>query len=356
MNKESIGTFRVAATYIGTVVGAGFASGQEVLQFFSFFGAWGAIGLALVTVLFIYFGVVIMDLGRGVSARSHLEVIRHSGGKVLGGIIDAIISFFLFGSLTTMIAGTGALFVQEFHLPGLLGCGLMAILTAITVLTGIRGVINSISIVVPFLIAAVVGTCVFAMMQTPPDFHATMYPAATSGIITNWFMASILYVSYNTLVSVAVLGPLGVHARNKKTISRGALLGGLGLGVAAFLIYLALSGNLSMLSRVEVPMLYLAGSVSSVLQIAYAVVLAAEIYTTAVGSLYGFAARFTDTKKSPAQGSWIIIIVTVAAFWASQLGFSNLVRYLYPIAGYGGLLLLAILVYCRIKYRRTTKA
>ncbi len=352
MNRDTVGTFRVAATYIGTVVGAGFASGQEVLQFFSFFGAWGAVGIALVTVLFIYFGVIIMDLGRGTGARSHLEVIRASGGRILGGVIDAVISFFLFGSLTAMFAGTGALFMQEFHLPALLGGGLMAVLTAVTVLTGIRGVINSISVVVPFLLAAVAGTCVFAMMQTPPNFYAAAHPATPNGVITDWFMASILYVSYNTLVSVAVLGPLGVHARNKKTIRRGALLGGLGLGAAAFLIYLALSGNLAMLSRVEVPMLYLAGGVSSALKIGYAVVLAAEIYTTAVGSLYGFAARFTNARKSPLQAGWIIVIVTVAAFWASQLGFSNLVRYLYPIAGYGGLLLLAILVYCRIRYRR----
>lgn len=352
MDKQRIGTFRVAATYIGTVVGAGFASGQEVLQFFSFFGAWGALGLLLVTALFIYFGIVIMDLGRGLNARSHLEVIKRSGGKVLGGIVDAIISFFLFGALTTMIAGTGALFMQEFHLPALLGNSVMAILTALTVLTGIRGVINSISFVVPFLLAAVAGTCLFAMAQTPPDFYAAVQPASSNGIITNWFMAAVLYVSYNTLVSIAVLGPLGVHARNKQTIRRGALLGGLGLGAAAFLIFLALSGNLSVLARAEVPMLYLAGGVSSILQVAYAVVLAAEIYTTAVGSLYGFAARFTDINKSPTQGNWIIVMVTVAAFWASQLGFSNLVRYLYPIAGYGGLLLLALLIYSRIRYRR----
>ncbi|HEX3032027.1 MAG TPA: hypothetical protein VHS59_07255 [Bacillota bacterium] len=36
-------SWQIAATYIGTVVGAGFASGQETLQFFllpSVYGAW----------------------------------------------------------------------------------------------------------------------------------------------------------------------------------------------------------------------------------------------------------------------------------------------------------------------------
>jgi len=32
-NRSQIGIFKVAATYIGTIVGAGFASGQEVRVF-----------------------------------------------------------------------------------------------------------------------------------------------------------------------------------------------------------------------------------------------------------------------------------------------------------------------------------
>jgi len=41
MENSRVSTFKVAATYIGTVVGAGFASGQEMLQFFAVFGLKG---------------------------------------------------------------------------------------------------------------------------------------------------------------------------------------------------------------------------------------------------------------------------------------------------------------------------
>ncbi|GJM71255.1 hypothetical protein HMSSN036_34710 [Paenibacillus macerans] len=33
--------FQIAATYIGTVVGAGFASGQSIMQFLPFTVPWG---------------------------------------------------------------------------------------------------------------------------------------------------------------------------------------------------------------------------------------------------------------------------------------------------------------------------
>lgn len=352
MKKEGVSTLKVAATYIGTIVGAGFATGQEVLQFFTKFGVMGLAGLILVTIMFIVFGYIIMDLGKKLNARSHLEIIKYSNGKILGTLIDAIITFFLFGALTAMIAGTGALFTQQFNLSSLLGNIIMAVLTAVTVLTGINGIINSISFVVPFLLVAVIGTSIFSIINAPPDIYATVSNVGESGLITNWFLAAILYVSYNTIISIAVLGPLGVKAQDKKAIRDGAVLGGLGLGIGSIMIYLALSGNIAEITKLEVPMIYVVGGISYSAQIVYAIVLTAEVYTTAVGSLYGFVSRIIDIQKSPTKGKIIVIGSAIAALLASQFGFSNLVKYLYPLVGYGGIVLLISLVYIKFKPRR----
>ncbi len=37
-------SFEMAGAFIGVIVGAGFASGQEILQFFTSFGWWGVVG------------------------------------------------------------------------------------------------------------------------------------------------------------------------------------------------------------------------------------------------------------------------------------------------------------------------
>ncbi len=355
MRKEGTSTLKVAATYIGTIVGAGFATGQEVLQFFTKFGAMGLAGLILTTVMFIVFGYIIMDLGKQLNARSHLEIIKYSGGRLLGTIIDIIITFFLFGGLAAMIAGTGAIFVQQFNLPSISGNIIMCILTALTVLTGIKGVINSISFVVPFLLVSIIGVSIASIINTPPDISATGQVVGESGLITSWFLAAVLYVSYNTLISVAILGPLGSKTQNRKAIRNGAILGGLGLGLGSIMIYLALSGNISEIAGLEVPMIYIAGSISSVIQIIYAIVLIAEIYTTAVASLYGFAARITDIERPSEKGRILVIGSSIAALLASQFGFSNLVKYLYPLVGYGGIVLLVSLIYVRIRYRGSKK-
>ncbi len=353
MKKDEISTLKVAATYIGTIVGAGFATGQEVLQFFARFGIRGLYGLILTTLLFIIFGYIIMIIGNQLDASSHLEIIRYAGGKFIGTLIDIIILFFLFGALTAMIAGSGALFEQQFNLSSLVGNILMAVITALTVLTGISGVINSISIIVPFLLVSVAGISIYSIMNAPPNIVVSNAIVNENGLITNWVMAAILYISYNTVLSIAVLGPLGAQAKNKKSILYGSILGGLGLGIGSIMIYLALFGDIAKVAKLEVPMIFIAGSISGIVQIIYAVVLIAEVYTTAVGSLYGFIARIVDVKEHPKKGRLIVLIVTVVAFLASQFGFTNLVQYLYPMVGYGGIVLLICLVY---SFFRSTKS
>ena len=83
----------MAATYIGTVVGAGFASGQETLQFLPY-SKKRLVGLFIVTILFIVFGYIIMDLGRELNSKSHLEIIKHTSGRFLGTLLDFLIIFF----------------------------------------------------------------------------------------------------------------------------------------------------------------------------------------------------------------------------------------------------------------------
>ena len=342
-NSSKVSTFKIAATYIGTVVGAGFATGQEVLQFFAAFGNYGLFGIAVATILFILFGYIIMSLGYKLYAKSHLEVIKHCGGKVLGRSMDLLITFFLFGSLTAMLAGTGALFAQQFGIPAFVGNILMVIITAITVMAGINGVINSISVIVPFLLISVVGISLFSVFSASPNTSIEITINGGNGLIRHWLWSAVLYVSYNTVVSTAILAPLGAAAKNEKVIFRGSLLGGLGLGLGMLAIFLALRGEISTIQGLEVPLIQIAGNIGRTIAIIYAIVLIAEVYTTAVGSMFGFSARLNERLRY--RKRTIIITTGIAALLASFFGFSNLVKILYPLVGYGGIVLLICLLW-----------
>ena len=343
MEQRDVSGLKIAMVYIGTVVGAGFATGQEVLQFFVAFGFSGVWGLLLSTALFIGYGILIMQIGMKTAATGHREILPQIGGSLFQTAMDVLIMVSLFAALTAMLAGTGAMFIQQFRLPPALGNALMALATVLTVLGGLRGVIRAISAVVPFLLVSVVVISVFALIEGLPDFSAV--PAAPQrGLMGNWLWAATLYGSYNILMSAAVLAPLGAEASNRRAIFRGGALGGIGLGVASLMIFLAIGANLEV-ATLEVPILYLAAQISPLVGALFSVVLVAEIYTTAVGALYGFSARLTGLVPRGKAG--IMIGAATLAFFASLFGFSNLVRYLYPLQGYGGLLFLVALLFAK---------
>jgi len=284
VNKYS--TWQIAATYIGTVVGAGFASGQEVLKFFGFLGLWGVGGLALATALFIFFGYLVLRMGYQLQAESHLPVMRQAGGPLVGRVVDIITTFFLFGVVAVMGAGAGALFAQEFRLPALLGSSILIIITLITVILGIDKVIASISFVAPVLVVSVLGISIFAVFKNLPAFIANLsWNQAARAAVPSWPLAGLLYVSYNLVLAIAVLAPLGKRAKQESLLP-GAILGGLGLGLGALAITGALIATAPVVTTLEVPMLHIAGSLGPVFRVLYSVVLLAEVYTTSVGSLF----------------------------------------------------------------------
>lgn len=340
---RAISPLKMAAAYIGTVVGAGFASGQEVMQFFGYFGFWGIPGLVLAALLFAYFGYLIMRLGKDLNADSHLPVVRYVGGKWAGSLIDYIIVFFLFGALSIMAAGAGALFHEQLGMSKFLGTAVLMAVTLGTVFLGLSGVITAISIMVPVLLIAVIGIGVYAVATA--GISSQMSEAAVNAgtpAVFAWPAAAVVYVSYNLVLAVAVLAPMGKQAAGVEDIRKGAVWGGAGLGLGALIIFLAILVNMPEAARYEIPMIYAAGRISPLVPGLYAVVLFAEIYTTAVGSLYGFTARFSRPRSR--RFKLTALVVGLAALVAAQYGFTRLVSILFPLVGYAGLLMLGGMV------------
>lgn len=90
MNKQSI---QIALAYMSVVIGGGFASGQEVLQFFTGYGLIGILGTLVSGLMFAFLGMQIARMSSKMQANSHKEVLyapvrRTSGlGRRCGAVI-----------------------------------------------------------------------------------------------------------------------------------------------------------------------------------------------------------------------------------------------------------------------------
>lgn len=331
-----------AATYIGTVVGAGFASGQEVLQFFGLLGPLGVPAIILTGVGFAFFGYAIMETGRRMNARSHLPVIREVSGRFVSPILDIVTTFFLFGALSAMVAGAGSVLSQEFSLSWLLGAGLILVVTVGTVLFGLRGVVTAVSTVVPLLMLGVLVVSLSVLVTRGASLASP--PAGTRPLVPAWPLAGATYISYNIVMSVPVLASLGTTLRSRREVALSSVLGAAGLGIALFLVFLAVVSSFPGVMRYEIPMAGMASEAHRWGGRFYTLIFLAEVYTTAVANLYGFSARIA--APSSLNFKLVTVVAGCGALLAGSLGFTNLVRTVYPAVGWAGSLFLgAIIVY-----------
>lgn len=330
---------QVAATYVGTVVGAGFASGQEALRFFAAHGRGGLWGLLLATGLLSAYGVLIMDLGRRLGARSHRELLHHACGRRLGPWADAAVTAFLLAILCVMLAGAGAVAAEQWHLPPWAGALATALLTVTTVLAGLRGLVTANGVVVPLLALLVTGLGLYSISRHGVRFGPGAPAMAAS---PHWFLSAWLYAGYNLVLSTGVLAPLGAAVAHRGTLVVGGVLGGAGLGALALALYLALGAHPEA-GRFQVPMLYLARFHPLPIQILYSLILWAEIYTTASASAFSVARRLAAGRPGDAPFRAAALAAVAAALLGAPLGFSRLVGTLYPALGVGSAAVLLLL-------------
>lgn len=109
MKNEKLGILNIALIYVGTIMGAGFASGREIWQFFGVFGNQGYIGVGFVGLLFIIIGIMTSRIARKLNTNNMGKVIVPSGNKLLITVVGYFMALMLFTVLVTMSAAGGAL-------------------------------------------------------------------------------------------------------------------------------------------------------------------------------------------------------------------------------------------------------
>ena len=331
---------QIAATYIGTVVGAGFASGQEVLQFFTGLGPGAIFAIFLATVLFFALGLFAMRLGRERALPTFGAAASALLGQRGGRAANILLLLLLFGVTVAMVAGSGALAAEVFRAPFAAGALLAALLAAATVLLGLRAIMVVNSIIVPCMLAFV--TLTFAYSTASGLIRPALSAPLPAPMWWPPVRAAVTYAGFNVGLSLTVLVPLGHVPANRRTLAAGALLGACGLGVLLLLLHILLASSYGALRGWEVPLLFYARSLPLPLRAGFVLVLWAEIYSTLIANVYGLAEELSSLTGWP-RGTLAVCLLT-AAYAACQVGFARIVAVAYPIFGYAGLLILAALI------------
>lgn len=147
---------KVVFVIIGTLIGAGFASGQEVYIFFYSYGVKGILGIIISTIVIgcvIYKTFKIIEKKEVKNYKEFLDTFIKQ--EKIKEIINSIINIFILVSFYIMIAGFGAYLKQEINLNSFIGSSILAFLCVILFKTNIKGIVKINEMLIPILIAVV---------------------------------------------------------------------------------------------------------------------------------------------------------------------------------------------------------
>lgn len=340
--KNRSAVFQIAVTYIGTVIGAGFATGREIVEFFISYGILGFLGILLTGLFFIWIGTKVMVLAHRKSFHSYEQLNHYLFGKKLGWIVNFFFLAILLSGTSVMTSGTGSVFKEQLGLPAQWGIFLILILCFFAVLRGIQGIFIVNSLVVPIMVSFSILIAVFTIGADPVRSleHVVSFPSSSG-----WFLSALTYVSLNLAMAQAVLVPLGKEIDDEDVLKRGGFWGGFGLTVLLVISYFVLM-QLPNVIHFDIPMAELVKAFGPFFHTLYVLVIFGEIFTTVIGNVFGLTRQVRVWIKLPEPV--IVLCILLVCYSISQVDFSVLLSYLYRILGTIGFLVLFYLIFRRI--------
>ena len=344
VSKDNKAAFRIVLAYLSFIVGAGFTTGQELLQFFVNYGNYAYLG-AILTAIIVMFGTrQISKLGYRLDADTYEISLHHIFGKVFGTIIDYLVIFFLFGLTVMMVAGGGSALNQGFDVPIWIGSLAIIILLFIVLQLNFDRIITLLGFVTPFLVIAVLIIAGYNILNPTIHFDEVaqhIQPSKASG--PYWWWEAIIYGGVIIGNSFSFLTIIGNDAISHKSARRGAFYGGLAFSLLLLIMIGGLLANIQNANSVDIPTLLLANDIHPWLGILMSAVMVGVIFNSCIGMLYPFLTRFTKPRST--KYKLLLVVSLILAFVLSFVGFVDLVNYVFTLFGYIGLIItLALLI------------
>lgn len=335
-----------AGAFIALLIGSGFATGQEVMQYFSSYGYLGILGIVVVYILFLYVGIGFVSTGYREKFEKGSDIFEYYCGKQVGKFYDYFSIAFLYMSYIVMIGGSAAAINQQYGLPGWFGGIGMGILASITVVFGLNRIVDIIGRIGPVIVIVTIALGIHAISTNFQGLSSASKLISDMDLMTassNWFLAAGSYVGFCILWLAAFLASVGKTSPSLKEAKLGATIGAGGFCLALVFVTLGIMANIKEVGGSMVPLLILADNISPFFGFLFSFTVVAGIYTTAVPLLWQVVARFASEKTTKFKILTLVLAI-IGVFIGLLLPFDRLVNIIYVINGYVGIMLLVFML------------
>ena len=355
--KKLLAILSICGACISFYIGAGFATMQEVVQYEASYGSMFPIVIVVATAIYIYTNISFatngnrLNLVRGGDIYEvYCGVFGKKVGRCAAVFFDYFSAFFCFMSFVVMCGGANSTLTQQWGAPFGMGAVLLTVLVVATVIFGLEGIIKALGKIGPTIIVmillvsaitAVTGWSAFAdnLIKVDQGVYADVMKQVGGG---NPVASGASYGGFVILWFAAFLSEIG--AKNKlKEVNIGMILSAAFIFSAASICCIALIGHIDAVAAADIPALILAGQISPVVSLAFAVVICAGIYTSATPLLWTAVRKIAEEETSKYKVVTIVAGVIGCAV-ACFVPYKGLINILYGINGYLGFVLIFVMM------------
>ena len=330
--------FKVIFVLIGTFIGAGFASGKEVFNFFTIYSINGFLSIFVFSLLLFLLIYKCLNIKIKFNINSYNEFIFYLEKKYKffnHKFFLTIINIFLASSFYIMISALSALFEYQFNVAKFLTIFLtIFICFNIFYKKNINFIYIINSILMPILILFLISLCLFNININSIDYTRI---SASSNIFISIFMG-LLYFSYNSLLLIPIVFDLKINKKNNNL--KLSLIFSLIILLLTFLINLLLLNFYNLILNLELPILYIANHSYKIFSFLYFFIILSAIFTTMISSGYSFTSNFNKNNFKLKLFLFLSFSFIICLF-----SFSDLINFLYPVFGLIGFIQIFLILF-----------
>ncbi|MBM7646986.1 putative membrane protein YkvI [Scopulibacillus daqui] len=348
MNKIKL-IFQVAATFIGTIVGAGFATGKEIVQFFTQYNSLGTLGILISGLFFTFLGTKLLIYSNRINAYSYKELNDAVFGRRVGLVINLFIFLMLIGTTSVMLSGAGAVFREQLGLSKQLGLIITMLLCFLFLLKGLKGVFAINSLVVPIMFLFTMSSLWHHFMTHGFRMFLPEWTAPSPGGLY-WLVSALSYVGFNLVSTLAIIVPIGREIKDERVLKWGGIFGGIGFTVLLLSAHFVLLNNQHAIGY-EIPIGEIVKYFGFGIHLAFIFVIYGEIFTTFIGNVFGLSRQIGSLV--PFKQVTITLMILVCMFFFSQISYGLLISTLYPLYGYLSMICLIYFTFIKMPSKTT---
>lgn len=338
------GDFLILAVYnyIGALIGAGFASGQEILTFFVSYGKWGFAGIVLVSVIFGAFAWYITDMAQRRSCFDYVQLTKDMAGNRVSKALTGVTLAFSLGVYIVMMACFGELANALFGLNKSAGAAIMSISCALVLTARQKNVLRFNGALGLFTVAGIIIVTFYMLAAREQQ---TFMNAARS------IAESSAYAGYNIIGVGVILCRSARSFKSRKEAALTGILSGIMMFVMMSGVFVLLSMYNNRIALGELPMLTMAMRYGRGITVIYSLMLVGALVTTALAdgvTVIEMSSKYIGKKLC-------IAIMCVLGFISANAGFSRLIGSVYRILGYAGIVLMCCFLILSVKTTKNDK-